>query len=49
MLQNVDYILLWFAHASPKSGTVCVHLDNKNEKVFLQGESTTIMEGTLSV
>ncbi|PWA93548.1 Protein ROOT HAIR DEFECTIVE 3 [Artemisia annua] len=33
IFQNVDYILLWLAQASPKSGTVHVHLDNKNEKI----------------
>nr|XP_043610084.1 uncharacterized isomerase BH0283-like [Erigeron canadensis] len=35
--------------ASPRSGTLHVHLDKKNQRVLLRGKATTIMEGSLLV
>ncbi|GJX48001.1 phenazine biosynthesis PhzC/PhzF protein, partial [Tanacetum coccineum] len=35
--------------ASPRSGTVYVHLDEKNQRVLLRGKATTVMEGSLLV
>nr|XP_043610634.1 uncharacterized isomerase BH0283 isoform X2 [Erigeron canadensis] len=35
--------------ASPRSGTLHVHLDKKNQRVLLRGKATTVMEGSLLV
>ncbi|GAB2216440.1 hypothetical protein Droror1_Dr00024213 [Drosera rotundifolia] len=34
--------------ASPRSGTVKLHLDEENNRVKLQGKAVTVMEGSIS-
>ncbi|XP_024975480.1 uncharacterized protein LOC112513444 isoform X1 [Cynara cardunculus var. scolymus] len=35
--------------ASPRSGTLHLHLDTKNQRVLLRGKATTVMEGSILV
>lgn len=35
--------------ASPRGGIIKLHLDEKNQRVMLQGKAVTVMEGSLLV